>query len=68
MAESQNVRITIPVEHTVSTPQMNSICEQYGCKCNRVNGEWNIWTDNPVNLFWLGMNFNNALSQYPVKP
>jgi hypothetical protein len=51
--------IQLDSESVRTEAQVKSFCEHYNCKAERKKGEYWITSNDPINFFWLGMNFNN---------
>ncbi len=55
-------RIVVMMSENSDDQDIRSRCRSYKCDAKRIPGsdEYEITTLDPVNFFWLGLNFNNG--------
>lgn len=45
--------------------QVRSFADHWNIKIKKVDGEWELTTNDPLNLFWFGCNVNNHNNDDP---
>lgn len=56
--------ITIETGTEVTLEKMQLVCGRHKCRVTKIaEGVFRVTTDDPKNLFWLGMNFNHMINE-----
>ncbi len=55
------IKISLPeaLFNGFSLAEVRSFADHWNIKVKKVNGDWELRTDDPINLFWFGCNVNN---------
>lgn len=64
--DSKNTALTvinIPVDPSTPMEIMQTICDKYDCLCRLQKGFLEVVTLNPIDLFWIGCNFNGLADE-----
>lgn len=55
--------IQVPILEGIEIDELKEVCKRYGCEIDKRPRDiyYTITSEDPLNFFWLGMNFNHSL-------